>query len=144
VAGDEREAPDRIDHRSRRVLNFGHTVGHALESTTKYRRFRHGEAVGYGMLVAGHLSKELGLLGASELELLRDTVRLAGPLPAANDVDAGAIIRAISRDKKSIDGSVNWVLLERIGRALIIDGKEITPQLLRDSISAGLKKNVRN
>jgi 3-dehydroquinate synthetase len=96
------------------------------------------------MLVAGHLSKELGLLGASELELLRDTVRLAGPLPAANDVDAGAIIRAISRDKKSIDGSVNWVLLERIGRALIIDGKEITPQLLRDSISAGLKKNVRN
>ena len=144
VAGDEREAPDRTDHRSRRVLNFGHTVGHALESTTKYRRFRHGEAVGYGMLVAGHLSKELGLLGASELELLRDTVRLAGPLPAANDVDAGAIIRAISRDKKSIDGSVNWVLLERIGRALIIDGKEITPQLLRDSICAGLKKNVRN
>lgn len=144
VAGDEREAPDRTDHRSRRVLNFGHTVGHALESTTKYRRFRHGEAVGYGMLVAGHLSKELGLLGASELELLRDTVRLAGPLPAANDLDAGAIIRAISHDKKSIDGSVNWVLLERIGRALIIDGKEITPQLLRDSISAGLKKNVRN
>lgn len=144
VAGDEREAPDRTDHRSRRVLNFGHTVGHALECTTKYRRFRHGEAVGYGMLVAGHLSKELGLLGASELELLRDTVRLAGPLPAANDLDAGAIIRAISHDKKSIDGSVNWVLLERIGRALIIDGKEITPQLLRDSISAGLKKNVRN
>lgn len=144
VAGDEREAPYRTDHRSRRVLNFGHTVGHALESTTKYRRFRHGEAVGYGMLVAGHLSKELGLLAASELELLRDTVRLAGPLPAANDVDAGAIIRAISHDKKSIDGSVNWVLLERIGRALIIDGKEITPQLLRDSISAGLKENVRN
>ncbi len=90
VTGDEREAPERTDRLSRRVLNFGHTVGHALESITKYRRFRHGEAVGYGMLVAGQISKDLGLLAASELELLRDTIRLAGPLPAASDLDEGA------------------------------------------------------
>lgn len=140
VTGDEREAPERTDHLSRRVLNFGHTVGHALESLTKYRRFRHGEAVGYGMLVAGQMSKDLGLLATSELELLRDTVRLAGSLPDASNLDEGAIMRAILRDKKRVDGRIKWVLLERIGRARIVDGKEITPRLLRDSIRLGLKK----
>ena len=138
VTGDEREAPERTDRLSRRVLNFGHTVGHALESVTNYRRFRHGEAVGYGMLVAAQMSKNVGLLETSELELLRDTIRLAGSLPDASDLDAGAIIPAILRDKKSVDGRIKWVLLERIGRARIVDGKEITPRLLRDSIRVGL------
>jgi 3-dehydroquinate synthase len=138
VTGDEREAPERTDYLSRRVLNFGHTVGHALESVTNYRHFRHGEAVGYGMLVAGQMSKSVGLLETSELELLRDTIRLAGSLPDASDLDAGAIIPAILRDKKSVDGRIKWVLLERIGRARIVDGKEITPRLLRDSIRVGL------
>nr|MBA3573210.1 3-dehydroquinate synthase [Pyrinomonadaceae bacterium] len=141
VNGDEREATERTDHLSRRVLNFGHTVGHALESITKYRRFRHGEAVGYGMLVAGQMSKDLGLLATSELELLRDTVRLAGSLPAASDLDERAIMRSILRDKKSVDGRIKWVLLQRIGRARIVDGKEITPRLLRGSITDGLKQN---
>ena len=141
VTGDEREAPERTDHLSRRVLNFGHTVGHALESITKYRRFRHGEAVGYGMIVAGQISKDLGLLATSELDLLLDTVRLAGSLPEASDLDASAIMRAVLRDKKSVDGRIKWVLLERIGRARIVDGKEITPRLLRGSIRDGLKKN---
>ena len=142
VTGDEREAPGRTDHLSRRVLNFGHTVGHALESITKYRHFRHGEAVGYGMLVAGQMSTDLGMLATSELELLRDTIRLAGSLPEASNLDEGAIMRAVLRDKKSVDGRIKWVLLERIGRARIVDGKEITPRLLRDSIRHGLRKNL--
>nr|MBA3514049.1 3-dehydroquinate synthase [Pyrinomonadaceae bacterium] len=127
-----------------RVLNFGHTVGHALESMTKYRRFRHGEAVGYGMLVAGQLSRDLGLLATPELELLRETVRLAGSLPAASDLDTGAIMLAILRDKKSVDGRIKWILLERIGRARVVDGKEITPRLLRSSIRDCLKKTYKN
>lgn len=139
VIGDEREAPERGDHLSRRVLNFGHTVGHALESITKYRRFRHGEAVGYGMLVAGQISKNVGLLAASELELLRDTIRTAGSLPVASDVSESAIMQTVLRDKKSVNGRIKWVLLERIGRARIVDGKEITSRLLRASIKAGLQ-----
>lgn len=143
VSGDEREAPERTDHRSRRILNFGHTTGHALEAVTAYRRFRHGEAVGHGMLVAGEISKNLGLLAATELELLRHAVRLCGPLPAASDLDEGDIIRFLRRDKKSVAGRVKWVLLERIGRARIVDEREITPRLLRQSIRDGLRAEPR-
>ena len=139
VAGDEREDISRRDRRSRRILNFGHTIGHALEAVTDYRRFRHGEAVGLGMLVAGQLSKNLGLLEASELELLKQAVSLCGPLPSAGDLDQDAVIGAIKRDKKRTAGHVQWVLLERIGRPRIVDGKEISPQLLRKSVRYGLR-----
>ena len=139
VAGDEHEAPERHDNRSRRILNFGHTVGHALEAITHYRRFRHGEAVGYGMLVAGDISKSLGLLASSELELLVDAIRLCGPLPRANDLNESAIVNAVSRDKKSIGGRIQWVLLEGIGRPIIVDGKEIGPQVLRSALRGCLK-----
>ncbi len=140
VKGDEREAVGRTDHRSRRILNFGHTIGHALEAVTQYRLFRHGEAVGHGMLVAAEISKNLGLLAASELESLRDAVRLCGPLPNAGNLDESAIMESIRRDKKSVDGRIKWTLLERIGRARIVDGKEITAQLLRASMRVGLKE----
>ena len=142
VRADEREYPARTDRRSRRILNFGHTVGHVLESLTDYRRFRHGEAVGWGMLVAGELSKNLGLLDESELESLRRGVRLCGPLPAAEDLDAASIINAISRDKKSVRGAVQWVLLERIGRPRIVSSKGIDGASLKASIRDGLQKRT--
>lgn len=140
VAGDEREEVGRTDRRSRRILNFGHTTAHALETITQYRRFRHGEAVGYGMLTAGEISMRLGLLEASELELLRAAVSSCGRLPRADDLDPGAIISALTRDKKSVGGRVKWVLLERIGRATIVDGREIAPRLLRASLRAALRQ----
>ncbi|MFN2498187.1 MAG: 3-dehydroquinate synthase [Pyrinomonadaceae bacterium] len=142
VRADEREHPARTDRRSRRILNFGHTVGHVLESLTDYRRFRHGEAVGWGMLVAGELSKNLGLLDESELESLRRGVRLCGPLPAAEDLDTVSIINAISRDKKSVRGAVQWVLLERIGRPRIVSSKEIDRASLKASIRDALQKRT--
>ncbi len=71
-------------------------------------------------------------------------MRLAGTLPDASNLDEGAIMRAILRDKKSVDGRIKWVLLERIGRARIVDGQEITPRLLRNSIRHGLKKTSDN
>jgi 3-dehydroquinate synthase len=130
VAADEREDPERSDHSSRRILNFGHTIAHALETVTKYRRFRHGEAVGLGMLVAGELSKNLGLLAQTELELLKQAVSLCGPLPSARDLDERAVINALAHDKKRTAGRLQWVLLERVGRPRMIDGKEISPALL--------------
>ena len=139
VANDERESTSRSDARSRRVLNFGHTTAHALETITSYRTFRHGEAVGYGMLVAGELSKNLGLLDARDLELLRDAVKLCGPLPRADHLDSNQIIRALQHDKKNVDGQINWVLLEAIGRPRIVEGRLISAKALRLSLRAGLK-----
>lgn len=139
VAGDEREDVSREDSRSRRVLNFGHTVGHALEAVTKYRRFRHGEAVGYGMLAAAEISKRLELIGASELESLRGAVMLAGSLPRASDLDADEVARALRSDKKAVGGSVRWVLLEGLGRARIVDGRGVPERVVRDSIRAALR-----
>ncbi len=142
VAGDEREDLDRTDRKSRRILNFGHTVAHALEAATGYRRFRHGEAVGYGMLVAGEISKLLGLLKSSELELLQLAVRRCGTLPAFSDLSGHQILEAISRDKKSVAGRVQWVLLERIGQARIVSGEDIAPRLVQTAMLQVLHKNA--
>jgi 3-dehydroquinate synthase len=144
VANDEREAIERSDQRSRRILNFGHTTAHALEAITRFRRFRHGEAVGYGMLVAGEISKRLGLLDGSELELLRDAVRLCGRLPRADDLDEALILSRIAHDKKAVGGHLNWVLLERLGRARLVDEREIGRTVLRASLRAGLRGNAEN
>lgn len=141
VSGDEREDISRSDARSRRILNFGHTTAHALEKATKYRRFRHGEAVGYGMLVAGEISKSLGRLPSRELESLGEAVALCGPLPRADNVSTARIIDAMSADKKVVAGKLNWVLLERIGRPRIVDAADIKPSVLRAALVAGLKPN---
>ena len=138
VTGDEREASGRSDAKSRRILNFGHTTAHALEAVTNYRVFRHGEAVGYGMLVAGEISKNLGLLRDEKLELLREAVRLCGPLPKTAGLDVNEIIGSLQHDKKSVGGEINWVLLEDIGLPKIVPGKLISAKLLRLSLKAGL------
>ncbi len=139
VAGDEREDVSRADARSRRILNFGHTTAHALEKLTKYRRFRHGEAVGYGVLVAGELSKSLGMLASRELRLLREAVALCGSLPRADDLSSTKIIAAMSVDKKVVEGKLKWILLEGIGKPRIVDSSDIKPSLLRAALAAGLR-----
>jgi 3-dehydroquinate synthase len=139
VAGDERESTRRVDSKSRRILNFGHTTGHALETITSYRKFRHGEAVGYGMLVAGEISKSLGLLNGAELKSLRQAVGLCGQLPPADDLNHQEIIRAIQHDKKNVSGEVKWVLLKGFGSPQIVSGSQISKSLLREALKAGLR-----
>jgi 3-dehydroquinate synthase len=143
VAGDERESTERTDAKSRRILNFGHTTAHALETVTNYRTFRHGEAVGYGMLVAGELSRNLGLLDAGDLGLLREAVHLCGPLPRADKLDINHIMRALKHDKKSVDGQINWVLLEGVGLPKIVSGGLVSAKSLRLSLRAGLQARAR-
>ena len=139
VTNDERESTARADAKSRKILNFGHTTAHALETITNYRVFRHGEAVGYGMLVAGELSRNLGLLDAGDLKLLREAVHLCGPLPRADKLDHNQIIRALKHDKKSVRGQINWILLEGIGRPKIVEGRFISAKSLRLSLREGLR-----
>ena len=145
VAADERESLEPNAKRgrlSRRVLNFGHTVGHALEAVTHFRRFRHGEAVGHGMIVAAEISKKLGLLDAAALQSIREAVALAGPLPRADDLDASDIIDATAADKKTAGGQLHWVLLEQVGRARVVPAREVPRRVVRAAVCAGLARRL--
>ena len=144
VANDERESVTRSDAKSRRILNFGHTTAHALEAVTNYRKLRHGEAVGYGMLVAGEISKDLGLLSNAELESLRRAVDLCGPLPALHNIHTRQIVESFRHDKKRVAGEVNWVLLNGIGSPQIVSGKDIGRKLLRTALERGLRNPERS
>lgn len=111
VERDEREAE------LRHVLNYGHTIGHALEAATGYARFAHGEAVALGMVAEARLAERLGLADTTTVarqERLLDALGLPtrGPLPG---VDAGAVAAAIAHDKKARDGRVPFVLAPWIG-----------------------------
>jgi 3-dehydroquinate synthetase len=79
------------------------------------------------------------MLGSGELELLREAVRSCGPLPRASDLSMADLTQAIARDKKSVGGAMKWVLLERIGRARIVDAGEIGPRILLSALRAGLR-----
>jgi 3-dehydroquinate synthase len=109
VSEDEREAGPR------RALNFGHTIGHALEALTQYRRFRHGEAVAYGMLAAAELAVARGALAVADRDALRGLIASMGPLPAVNDLSARQAIEAAGRDKKVVGGRLHFVLPTAIG-----------------------------
>jgi len=114
VMADEREAGPR------RVLNFGHTVGHALEAITGYTRFRHGEAIGHGMLAAARLSVLRGLLSVDDEVRLAELVRALGPLPRVNDLSIRDALEVIGRDKKVVRGRLHFVLARGIGATAIV------------------------
>jgi len=101
--------------------------------------FRHGEAVGWGMLVAGEISKNLGLLEDADLESLRHAVHLCGPLPKADHLQVDEIIYSLQHDKKSLAGEISWVLLEGIGCPKIVSGSQVSAKLLRLSLRTGLQ-----
>lgn len=139
VAGDSREDAGRTDSRSRKVLNLGHTLAHALEKVTDYEYLRHGEAVGYGILFAAELSKTLALCGEKDVNLLYDVVHRVGSLPSLAGIDAGSIVKAFDLDKKNIAGSRQFVLLRGIGKPVIIAGSDIPPKTLMSVLKRCLK-----
>lgn len=140
VSQDEREDTSRTDRKSRKILNFGHTLAHALETVTEYKRFKHGEAVGYGILFAGELAKELAIFSQHELKSLNDVVRRAGKLPPARDLDTDLLIKTFAFDKKSIGDSLQWILLEKIGRPTVVRGREIPDTIIRKSLTKVLQQ----
>jgi 3-dehydroquinate synthase len=133
VTADEREAGPR------RILNFGHTAGHALEAVTKYRRYRHGEAVAYGMLAAARISATRGALSDDDEARLKDLIVRMGPLPVVSDLRISEVLDAVGHDKKVIDGRLHFVLAQGIGATTIVSDVSITE--LRTALKAiGLKK----
>lgn len=126
VGADEREAG------ARRILNFGHTIGHALEAVTKYRRFLHGEAVAYGMLGASAIAHARGSIPASDHEALVQLIATMGPLPAVADVPMQATLEAMRRDKKVAQGRLHFILPTAIGRVDIVN--DVTVREIRRAL----------
>jgi 3-dehydroquinate synthase len=121
VAADEREGGPR------QILNYGHTVGHALESASGYAA-AHGRAVAFGMEAAVRIAAEMGLCQTSLVvrqDALLEAFALPGDLPATS---ADAVLAAVPRDKKSRAGSVRWVLPREMGRAQV--GLEVPPEVV--------------
>ncbi|HMM20264.1 MAG TPA: 3-dehydroquinate synthase [Selenomonadales bacterium] len=109
VMRDEREESLRM------ILNFGHTIGHALEAATGYAVYRHGEAVAVGMYGAALLSHRLGLCSAATVEAVDSALRRLRLPVSAPGCDPAELLAIASRDKKKIGGSLHWVLLRDIG-----------------------------
>jgi 3-dehydroquinate synthase len=115
VSKDERESG------LRQILNYGHTVGHALEAVTKYRRYRHGEAIAYGMLAAADLAVARGALAERDQQALAHLIAALGPLPPIADLPMQEVLDAIRRDKKVIHGRLHFVIAIEIGATMTID-----------------------
>jgi 3-dehydroquinate synthase len=114
VSADEKEGD------LRRVLNFGHTIGHALEAATAYRRFLHGEAVAWGMIAATKISAEMGLCENKVYDRIVRATRAWGRLPKVNLQTAKAL-KLIQSDKKTEAGFIHFVLPREIGKVEIVN-----------------------
>jgi len=139
VRNDEREAPGTTDAGSRKILNFGHTLAHSLEKVTDYRHLKHGEAVGYGIRFAALLSKKIGLLSDNQLKSLNDAVHRTGKLPSINHLDPESVFDTFKYDKKLINDSLHWILLEGIGKPVIFPHVKIP----HSTLMAALEEIIR-
>jgi 3-dehydroquinate synthase len=133
VSADEKESG------LRRILNFGHTIGHAIEAETKYVRFLHGEAVAWGMLSATELARLRGMLSDDDSRRIARTIWAYGPLPDAGDLNVEGLLSRLASDKKTLQGKVHFVLPTRIGDVTVVSG--IEPELVRQATSAALRSH---
>ncbi|GIV20010.1 MAG: 3-dehydroquinate synthase [Armatimonadota bacterium] len=120
---------DETEQGIRAILNFGHTVGHALEAVAGYSRLLHGEAVSIGMVSAALVGEVLGVTPAGTAEEIARALRALGlPVALPRGVQFESLLDVMARDKKARDGQVRFVLIERIGQArlpVVVKEKEV-------------------
>jgi 3-dehydroquinate synthase len=126
VSCDERESG------LRRVLNFGHTIGHALETESGYRRFLHGEAVAWGMIAATHIAAATGRIDSNVAQRISDAVLGFGKLPSVK-ARSRDIFRLLTRDKKTRNGVVHFVLPREIGKVEVVS--DVPEKVIVDAIN---------
>lgn len=121
VGRDERESGLRM------ILNFGHTLGHAIEQATRYKQLLHGEAVGWGMIAALDLAVRRGTISENQAARLEALIHRYGPLPPLK-VKASRLVAATASDKKNAGGVRRFVLPLGIGNAGVVN--DVTPEEL--------------
>jgi 3-dehydroquinate synthase len=118
-------ARDETEQGERALLNFGHTFGHALETAGGYERFRHGEAVALGMVIAARLSAQLGRAPAADAQRLSDLLARFGlPVEIPAGFDPAYLLQLMRLDKKSLSGRLRLILWRHAGAAEIVSGVE--------------------
>jgi 3-dehydroquinate synthase len=125
----------------RRVLNLGHTLGHALEAVTRYRRFTHGEAVGWGLIGAARIARGKGLLSDAGYRSIAAAVDRIGPRPKLSDLRPQHVLEAMGRDKKFRSRRRVFVLPAGIGRVAIRD--DVTATEVRRALAAMAAREAR-
>jgi 3-dehydroquinate synthase len=128
VSQDEKESGLRA------ILNYGHTIGHALESLTGYSVVNHGEAVGLGMIAAGEIAVKMGMWSREECDRQNNLIKKAGlPTKISTKIDPEAILDSLQSDKKVKDSRVRFILPTRIGKVIISD--RVTSEIIKSVIS---------
>ncbi|MCF6286637.1 MAG: 3-dehydroquinate synthase [Candidatus Hydrogenedentes bacterium] len=127
-------AEDEKEHGVRANLNYGHTFGHAIESVTNYETFLHGEAIALGMVAAGALSRELGLVDDEFYARQRAVFDSYGLPVTWVDLPVDAVIKAMQKDKKARAGTLKFIVADRIGH--VIHRTDITEAQVRVALSA--------
>jgi 3-dehydroquinate synthase len=115
----------------RRILNFGHTIGHALEAAGGYRKLLHGEAVALGMIAAAEIGVNLGVTTPDVAERLISCILQFGPLPMAR-FNSATILRSLASDKKSVSGRPHFVLLDKIGSTVVRN--DVPKELIQNAV----------
>src|SRR3989338_182299 len=128
VAADERESGERA------LLNLGHTFGHAIESGMGYGNWLHGEGVAAGIGMAADLSQRLGWISAQDVARIRNLLKQARLPVVAPDLGTGKYLELMELDKKVEDGKMRFVLLRKVGRAVV--SGDVPPELLRQTLEA--------
>jgi 3-dehydroquinate synthase len=127
VSQDERETLG-----VRILLNYGHTIGHALESSTDYGRFMHGEGVAIGMMGAARMAQQMGMIPQEVVDRQRRLLERFNLPVRADGVSVEDIRQAMSLDKKVQSGANRWVLLEDVGRAVV--RRDVPPELVEETL----------
>lgn len=126
VEKDEKEAG------LRKIVNFGHTIGHAIETLTHYKKFTHGQAISIGMCVAAKISSKTKLLNKKQaLRIIRLIQRVSLPTKVPN-INTNKIINELKKDKKVVGGKIEFVLLEKIGKAKY--SIKVSNKIIREAI----------
>ncbi len=121
----------------RTILNFGHTVGHAIEAAGGYQLYHHGEAIALGMRVAAEISCQLGMFDRKEAELLNKVLTQIGLPQWIQKLNLSDILRVMKHDKKFLSGKNRFVLVEKIGKVKIVEGVPL--EVIKKSIQAYIK-----